>query len=79
MAKYKGSIRGRQITLAGPCSITGIPHEVTVPLAQYERWKQGMLIQKAMPDVPPHDREFLVSGVSPKGWEVLFGAPENDA
>ena len=33
---------------------------------QYERylkWKQGMLMQEALPDLPPHTREVLMTGL----------------
>ena len=53
---------GRTITLDVPCT----PEQI-------ERWRSGVLIQHAMPDVPPPLREFVKTGVSPQEWEELFG------
>jgi hypothetical protein len=39
---------------------------------QYERWKDGELIQVAMPDLRSEDREFLISGMSPDGWDIAI-------
>jgi hypothetical protein len=29
-----------------------------------------------MPDLPPEDREFLISGVTQEEWEELYGKEE---
>lgn len=39
---------------------------------QYDRWKGGELIQVAMPELSPEDREFLISGMSPDGWDIAM-------
>jgi len=31
------------------------------------------LIQEAFPDMEPEAREYLVSGISPDGWDQMFG------
>lgn len=56
------------VTVKGRCVFTGTPYSVTVPKRGYMLWKGGMLIQDAMPDVSDDDREFLISGISPRGW-----------
>jgi hypothetical protein len=38
---------------------------------------RGKYIQQAIPDLSKEDREFLISGTSPKGWAQLF-PPEED-
>ena len=58
---------GRIVTLAVPCT----PE-------QYLRWEAGVLIQDAMPQVPPPLREFLTSGIPPDEWEELVGMPDED-
>lgn len=47
---------------------------------QYDRWKGGELIQVAMPELSPEDREFLISGMSPDGWDIAMNSHlEGDA
>lgn len=35
---------------------------VVVPEAGYEAWRAGAMIQNALPNVPPAERELLISG-----------------
>ena len=55
-----------------PCLITGKNYTVFTTEEQYERWKDGELIQVAMPDLRSEDREFLISGMSPDGWDIAI-------
>lgn len=48
--------------------------EIPVTEAQLEAWRNGMLIQKAMPNLSAFDREFLMSGTTPEEWEANFGS-----
>lgn len=68
----------KMITITKPCVKTGEEHSVTVPEDGFLRWKAGELIQNAMPNVSVEDREFLVSGFSPKGWDMVFGGEEDE-
>ncbi len=59
--------------------LTGLVHtrEINVTDDQIDDWMGGMLVQDAMPDVSPDDREFLMTGITPKEWTDAFGeAPE---
>ena len=47
--------------------------EIEVTQKQIEQWKNGMLIQDAMPNLTDGEREFIVSGITPKEWEQAFG------
>lgn len=67
----------------GPCMLTGKSYSVTVPAPQLFAYNQGGMIQDAMPTLSREDREFLMSGYSPEGWDLMFGEqeesePEND-
>lgn len=65
------------VTLSGPCMVTKEQYSVTVPEVGYRQWVTGnVLIQNAFPTLPKDDREFLISGTSPKGWKQLFGDDE---
>ena len=63
-----------RIRLSGPCVVTGREHSVVVSregvLAYFER---GVNAREAIPELPKEEREFLISGTSPEGWEMLFG------
>ena len=56
------------------CPFCGEDHAVEVNLAQYEAWQNGELIQNAMPDLTPTEREQLISGLCPKCQAEMFGA-----
>ena len=62
----------------GPCMLTGKDHTVRVPGQGLFQWRNGKHIQDAMPDVSPGDREFLMTGTSPDGWDNIFGDPVPD-
>lgn len=55
--------------------LTGKTHTLEVPCTQeqLDAWKGGMLIQRAMPQVPGELREFLISGITPDEWKQMFG------
>jgi hypothetical protein len=57
------------VTVSGKCKWTGKDHSIRVNIHQLQAWKEGIHIQVAMPHTSPIDREFLVSGLSPEGWE----------
>ncbi len=64
-------------TFTGPCHQTGKPYSVTVPAEGLYKYRQGALIQDAFPDLSRDDREFLMTGYSPEGWNLAF-PPEPD-
>ena len=63
-------------TFTGPCVVTGKPYSVTVPGDELYAYRRGAYIQDAMPSVSKDDREFLMSGMSPEGWNETFGGEE---
>jgi hypothetical protein len=66
------TVVGDKMTYEGLCDVTKETYKVTVPKAGVEAWLSGMHIQDAMPGVSPDDREFLMSGISPAGWDRIF-------
>lgn len=46
--------------------------EIDVTEAQLEDWRKGTLIQNAMPHLSAGEREFLMTGITPKEWEETF-------
>lgn len=65
------------ITIEKKCVFTGKMYKVVVPIEGYSKWRKGMLIQDALPELSAEDREFLISGISPEGWEQAFGKEED--
>lgn len=60
-------------TFTGRCVVTGEEHSVTVKGKDLFDYNRGAFIQDAFPYLTPGDREFLNSGISPKGWKETFG------
>ena len=52
--------------------------ECPVNLDQIEAWRQGQLIQNAMPQLSPDLREMFISGTCPKCWNDMFSEGEDD-
>ena len=55
--------------------LTGRTHVMDIPVSQeqVDLWEQGVLIQDAMPNLTPHQREFMISGATQEEWEEFFG------
>jgi len=55
-------LTGRETTLDVPCT----PEQIDL-------WRSGVLLQDAMPQVPPPLREFVKTGITPEEWTATFG------
>lgn len=53
--------------------MTGDPYSVTIPGSELFDLNQGLPIQDALRSLDADQREFVMSGTSPKGFEKLFG------
>ena len=62
---------GHTYTFSGPCRVTGEGYSVTVKGSELFRMRQTDSIN-ALKSLDSGDREFLLSGTSPKGWDKLF-------
>ncbi len=53
--------------------ISGIERtlEISVTEEQLQRWQAGELIQRAMPNLQPADREFIMTGITDSEWEYV--------
>ena len=69
--QYKELFDPHRYQFTGPCTITGKPYTVTIPAPALFRLRQGDYIQNACPMLPPGDREFILTGTSPEGWDQL--------
>lgn len=63
----KSPLTGKENTLEVPCTED-----------QLYEFQRGSLIQKAMPDVPPELREFVLTGHTPEDWAILFGSGDEE-
>lgn len=63
-------------TFSGPCVMTGKVYSVKVPKEGLYKYRKGALIQDAFPELTKDQREFLISGMSPEGWEEAFPKEE---
>jgi hypothetical protein len=53
--------------------MTGELNQMDLPVTskQYQDWRGGMLIQNAMPNLTPEQREFIQTGLTPVDWKGM--------
>lgn len=65
-----------KITRVSPFSNKKTTLEIDVTARQIASWEKGELIQDAMPNLTPAEREFIKTGVTPDEWDEIFGDDE---
>lgn len=50
--------------------------EIAVTHNQLKAWENGELIQNAMPNLTPDEREFIQTGITADEWDKLFEGVE---
>ena len=55
------------------CPMCGKTHSVEVDFDEFCAWQSGELIQVAMPNLTPTEREQLISDLCPECQEKIFG------
>jgi len=57
---------------------TGVTRTLTLPITedQLAAWQAGTVIQTAMPQLSPDEREFVMTGITSEEWEDAFGGEE---
>lgn len=50
--------------------------EIAVTYNQLKAWENGELIQNAMPNLTPDEREFIQTGITSDEWAKLFEGVE---
>jgi endogenous inhibitor of DNA gyrase (YacG/DUF329 family) len=71
--KRKGNDIMRDAIVEIHCPFCGKTHTVEVNEDAYYDWQDGMLIQDAMPDLTPTEREQLISQLCPDCQKMVFG------
>lgn len=69
---------GAQVRLHGPCVSCSKVQTVTVDAAPFHKWRSGMHIQDAMPDVSDGDREFLLSSICEPCFDAAFKESDDE-
>lgn len=59
------------------CAVCDSRHELSIVPSDVDRWKQGELIQDAMPYLSASERELLISGTCDDCWTEMFGGDED--
>lgn len=54
------------------CTVCGEKSTLSVLEDEYDDWKSGTLIQKAIPSLNPNEREKLISGTCPECLDEMF-------
>lgn len=66
------------ISRTSPFSGTENTMEINITKEQYDDWLNGTLIQNAMPNISPEEREFIMTGITPKEWDEMVDSGEGD-
>lgn len=69
------SVKPGWLIISGNCVFTGVGYAVGVKEVEWEAYRAGAMAQDAFPTLPIGDREFLISGISPTGWDEAFPDP----
>jgi hypothetical protein len=63
-----------KVRLIGPCIVTKKDYSIVVSReAAVNYFQLGVKIHDAFPKLTTEEREFLISGISPEGWNTTFG------
>lgn len=79
---FHGNAEKGCIVVSGVCKVLKTPYSFEMSVEEFERYRDQVLtgiklIQEALPDVSPENREFLITEYSPEGWDTLFGATDS--
>lgn len=55
------------------CKMCGLVHDIEVDRVGFWKWRDGELIQNALPNVSLDNRELMISGICGKCFDDLFG------
>lgn len=58
--------------------ITGKINEMDIDVTEEEmdKWRSGVVIQRAMPNLTPDEREFILTGCTSEDWDNMFKGEE---
>ena len=58
--------------------LSGKEHTMDLDITeeQINAWRTGVLVQRAFPQLRDYEREFLITGMTPKEWDELVSFGE---
>ena len=58
------------LSVTKPTMLSGLENTMVLDITfeQYDAWRGGALIQDAMPNLTPDEREFLMTGITSEEW-----------
>ena len=58
------------LSVTKPSMLSGLENTMVLDITfeQYDAWRGGALIQDAMPNLTPDEREFLMTGITSEEW-----------
>lgn len=61
-------------------NVSGITRTMDLPITeeQMSKYESGTLAQHAFPDLQTDLREFIISGITPDEWDMLFSTEYDD-
>jgi hypothetical protein len=68
---------GTHVKLTGACVWCRKAQEVQVSSASFHKWRSGMHIQNAMPEVSTGHREFIMSGICEPCFDEVTKDPDD--
>jgi hypothetical protein len=59
------------LSVTKPSMLSGLENTMVLDITfeQYDAWRGGALIQDAMPNLTPDEREFLMTGITSEEWD----------
>lgn len=64
----------QKLSVKRTCPLCGKVQVIIVDAEPYSKWRRGeLMIQHALPDLTPDQREILLSGICPECWDKAFG------
>jgi hypothetical protein len=61
-----------------PCPKCGERAVLRVEVESFNKWVEGMTIQKAFPNMSASERELLITGIHPSCWTAIFKDEESE-
>lgn len=61
------------------CPVCGVHSILDLPIEGVEKYNAGAFIQDAFPEIPPEQREMLMTGIHPDCWKKSFPDEEEVA
>ena len=73
MAVFQARYAGQNVELKFPCPVCQQVSHLVISKEQFHAWSsQKLLVQHALPDLKPEERELFISGVCARCFNGMF-------